>query len=98
MARASWDTSLMARATAAVGNRLTYNPEAVVNAVPHTYLYVKELQTLLHYRGQTTVENCIGAHDYKKTSPSKIQKIIHSNCHRLIDMLTKFFQNHIPPA
>ena len=25
-------------------------------------------------------------------------KRFHSNCHHLIDMLTKFYQNHIPPA
>ena len=24
--------------------------------------------------------------------------IVHSNCHHLIDILTKFYQNHIPPA
>ena len=56
-----------------------------------------------HCRGQTTVENCIGGHvnvlsDYKKTLPSKIRKIFHSNCYHLIDTLTKFYQNHIPPA
>ena len=54
-------------------------------------------------RGQTTVENCIGGHvhvlsDYKKTWPSKILKIVHSNCHHLIDILTKFYQNHISSA
>ena len=27
-----------------------------------------------------------------------IRKRFHSNCHHFFDMLTKFFQNHIPPA
>ena len=36
--------------------------------------------------------------DYKKTCPSTILKLFHSNCHHLTDMLTSFYQNHIPPA
>ena len=54
-------------------------------------------------RGKTTAQHCIGSHVYvlsdcKKAGPSKNLKIVHSNCHHLIDMLTMFCQNHIPPA
>ena len=34
-------------------------------------------------------------HDYKKTGPSKILKLLSCHCHHLIDMLVGFCQNHI---
>ena len=34
-------------------------------------------------------------HDYKKTGPSKILKLLSCRCHHLIDMLVEFCQNHI---
>ena len=50
-------------------------------------MQISNVNTMLQSRGQTTIQNCIGCHvnilsDYKS----------------LIDMLTKFCQNHIPPA
>ena len=34
-------------------------------------------------------------HDYKKTRPSKILKLLTCRCHHLIDMLVEFSKNHI---
>ena len=34
-------------------------------------------------------------HDYKKTGPSKILKLLACRCQHLIDMLVEFCQNHI---
>ena len=51
-------------------------------------------------RVQPTVTFPIGdhvnvLHDYKKTGPSKILKLLSCRCHHLIDMLVEFCQNHI---
>ena len=55
------------------------------------------------FRGNTTIQNCIGGHvnvlsGYKKKLQLHILKLFHSNSHHLIDMSTKFDQNHLPPA
>ena len=51
-------------------------------------------------RVQPTVTFPIGnhvnvLHDYKKTRPSKIMKLLTCRWHHLIDMLVEFSQNHI---
>ena len=52
------------------------------------------------YRVQHTATFPIGGHinvlhDYKKTGPSQILKLLSCRCHHLIDMLVEFCQNHI---
>ena len=68
-----------------------YTTEALTAGCGHGGCWVQPTVTLPIGIG----DHVNGLHDYKKTGPSKILKLLSCRCHHLIDMLVEFCQNHI---